>query len=107
MPGNGYDRAWHPERLQSDGYDQERFLLDVDDSGGAPAICRGARIDEHQKRQVAPRGPMHLIEPVRWRVLAGKDVWHEFNCTNYHTLFGEGAYYAPNLTKITLHRGEA
>jgi nitric oxide reductase subunit C len=37
----------------------------------------------------------------------GKDVWHENNCINCHTLFGEGAYYAPDLTKIAQHRGEA
>jgi nitric oxide reductase subunit C len=37
----------------------------------------------------------------------GQDVWHKYNCINCHTLFGEGAYYAPDLTKITQHRGEA
>ncbi len=37
-------------------------------------------------------------------VIAGKDVWHRYNCTNCHTLFGEGAYYAPDLTKITNQR---
>jgi len=36
----------------------------------------------------------------------GKDVWHKYNCINCHTLLGEGAYYAPDLTKITQHRGE-
>lgn len=40
-------------------------------------------------------------------VIAGKDIWHRENCINCHTLFGEGAYYAPDLTKITQHRGEA
>jgi len=34
-------------------------------------------------------------------------VWHKYNCINCHTLFGEGAYYAPDLTKITQLRGEA
>lgn len=38
-------------------------------------------------------------------VLRGKTVWHENNCVNCHTLLGEGAYYAPDLTKITDHRG--
>lgn len=41
------------------------------------------------------------------QVTHGKDVWHKYNCINCHTLFGEGAYYAPDLTKITQHRGEA
>jgi nitric oxide reductase subunit C len=40
-------------------------------------------------------------------VLAGKDHWHKGNCVNCHTLLGEGAYYAPDLTQITLQRGEA
>ena len=39
------------------------------------------------------------------QVTRGKDVWHEYNCINCHTLFGEGAYYAPDLTKITQLRG--
>src|SRR5690554_6036116 len=40
-------------------------------------------------------------------VVAGQRVWHRYNCINCHTLFGEGAYYAPDLTKIAEHRGEA
>jgi nitric oxide reductase subunit C len=40
-------------------------------------------------------------------VIEGKHVWHRNNCINCHTLFGEGAYYAPDLTKITQQRGEA
>ncbi|QAA92460.1 c-type cytochrome [Pollutimonas thiosulfatoxidans] len=38
-------------------------------------------------------------------VVRGQDVWHANNCINCHTIFGEGAYYAPDLTKITQHRG--
>lgn len=38
-------------------------------------------------------------------VIAGKHVWHRKNCINCHTLLGEGAYYAPDLTKITQQRG--
>ncbi len=37
----------------------------------------------------------------------GNAVWHANNCVNCHTLLGEGAYYAPDLTKITKHRGAA
>lgn len=40
-------------------------------------------------------------------VVAGKDVWHRKNCINCHTLLGEGAYYAPDLTQITSQRGPA
>jgi nitric oxide reductase subunit C len=39
------------------------------------------------------------------RVVAGKQAWHRYNCTNCHTLLGEGAYYAPDLTKIAQQRG--
>lgn len=39
------------------------------------------------------------------QVQSGRDVWHKYNCVNCHTLFGEGAYYAPDLTKITQLRG--
>ncbi|HSJ14467.1 MAG TPA: c-type cytochrome [Longimicrobiales bacterium] len=40
-------------------------------------------------------------------VLEGQDVWHRKNCINCHTLLGEGAYFAPDLTRITAHRGRA
>lgn len=46
-------------------------------------------------------------ENITPQVTHGKDVWHKYNCINCHTLFGEGAYYAPDLTKITQHRGKA
>ena len=41
------------------------------------------------------------------KVIAGKSVWHRRNCINCHTLLGEGAYYAPDLTQITAQRGAA
>jgi nitric oxide reductase subunit C len=41
------------------------------------------------------------------QVKAGMHVWHSYNCVNCHTIFGEGAYYAPDLTNITKQRGEA
>lgn len=40
-------------------------------------------------------------------VIEGKHIWHRKNCINCHTLLGEGAYYAPDLTKITQQRGAA
>jgi nitric oxide reductase subunit C len=46
-------------------------------------------------------------ENITPQVTRGKDVWHDNNCINCHTLFGEGAYYAPDLTKIAEHRGES
>ncbi|HLS81337.1 MAG TPA: c-type cytochrome [Steroidobacter sp.] len=44
-------------------------------------------------------------ENITDEVRGGQDVWHKYNCVNCHTLFGEGAYYAPDLTKITQLRG--
>lgn len=38
-------------------------------------------------------------------VVRGQNVWHANNCINCHTILGEGAYYAPDLTKITQMRG--
>jgi len=38
-------------------------------------------------------------------VVRGLTVWERYNCENCHTLMGEGAYYAPDLTKIVGQRG--
>ena len=62
----------------------------------------GLTLDSH--RQFATLTNAENITP---QVKQGQDVWHKYNCINCHTLFGEGAYYAPDLTKITQHRGEA
>ncbi|MCC7377239.1 MAG: cytochrome c [Verrucomicrobiales bacterium] len=40
-------------------------------------------------------------------VARGKVIWEANNCMGCHTLFGEGAYYAPELTKVVDRRGEA
>ena len=60
----------------------------------------GLTIDSH--RQFPQLTNAQNLTPA---VLHGKDVWHKNNCINCHTLFGEGAYYAPDLTKIAQHRG--
>jgi nitric oxide reductase subunit C len=39
-------------------------------------------------------------------VIAGKKIWENNNCMGCHTLFGEGAYYAPELTKTVERRGK-
>lgn len=41
------------------------------------------------------------------QVIRGKDLWDSKNCMGCHTLLGEGAYYAPELTKVYERRGEA
>lgn len=60
----------------------------------------GLTIDSH--RQFPKLTNAQNITPA---VTHGKDVWHKNNCINCHTLFGEGAYYAPDLTKIAQLRG--
>ena len=39
-------------------------------------------------------------------VARGKELWERSNCMGCHTLFGEGAYYAPELTRVVERRGE-
>jgi nitric oxide reductase subunit C len=39
-------------------------------------------------------------------VIRGKHLWDKNNCMGCHTLLGEGAYYAPELTKVFERRGE-
>ncbi len=63
------------------------LALTVDSHRKIPALTNAAAIDA--------------------TVIAGKDVWHRQNCINCHTLLGEGAYYAPDLTQITAQRGAA
>lgn len=68
------------------------------------ALCAvlfiGMTIDSHRKF-----GDLTNADQLTPEVIHGKDVWHKYNCVNCHTLLGEGAYYAPDLTKIAQHRG--
>lgn len=34
-------------------------------------------------------------------VNAGKKVWHKYDCIGCHTIFGNGSYFAPDMTKTT------
>ncbi|AKJ30880.1 c-type cytochrome [Caldimonas brevitalea] len=70
-------------------------------TGIAAVVFLGLTVDSH--RQFPTLTNEAQLTP---QVIAGKDVWHKYNCVNCHTLFGEGAYYAPDLTKIAKHRGE-
>jgi len=38
-------------------------------------------------------------------VVRGKHLWDSSNCMGCHTLLGEGAYYAPELTRVYERRG--
>ena len=64
-------------------------------------IFTALTIDSHRKFPALTHAD--AITPA---VIQGKHVWHRKNCINCHTLLGEGAYYAPDLTKITQQRGE-
>ncbi len=57
-------------------------------------------IDGHRKF-----GALTHADQITPEVIEGKHVWHRKNCINCHTLLGEGAYYAPDLTKIAEQRG--
>ena len=61
----------------------------------------GLTIDSHRQF-----GRLTHEEKLTPEVVAGKHVWHRKDCINCHTLLGEGAYYAPDLTKIAQLRGE-
>ena len=61
----------------------------------------GLTIDTH--RHIPKQTNEHLITP---EVVAGKKIWEDNNCMGCHTLFGEGAYYAPELTKTVERRGK-
>lgn len=60
----------------------------------------GMTIDSH--RQFPKLTHAENITPA---VNACQDVWHKYHCINCHTLFGEGTYYARDLTKIAQLRG--
>ena len=39
-------------------------------------------------------------------VARGKHIWEKNNCMGCHTIMGEGAYYAPELTNVIKRRSE-
>ncbi|HEX3274264.1 MAG TPA: c-type cytochrome [Gemmatimonadales bacterium] len=69
-------------------------------SGLFALIFLGMTVDTH--RQIPKLTNEAALTP---EVIQGKHVWHRKNCINCHTLLGEGAYFAPDLTKITQQRG--
>lgn len=53
-------------------------------------------------RQVPARSHEDQLTP---EVVAGKTLWDKNNCMGCHTILGEGAYYAPELTQVVARRG--
>lgn len=39
-------------------------------------------------------------------IVEGKRIWQSYACVDCHTILGNGAYYAPDLTKVYKTRGE-
>lgn len=76
-------------------------LFAIVSTGLATVAFLGLTVDSHTRF-----GELTNAQNNTPQVQAGQDVWHKYNCVNCHTLFGEGAYYAPDLTKITQLRGE-
>lgn len=45
-------------------------------------------------------------EKLTEEVVAGKKVWHKYNCNDCHTILGFGGYYAPDMTKAYFRLGD-
>jgi nitric oxide reductase subunit C len=80
---------------------RQAALFSIGATGLFTAVFIGLTIHSHM---VFPR--LTNAGNITDDVIAGKDLWHARNCVNCHTLMGEGAYYAPDLTQITIQRGE-
>lgn len=50
-------------------------------------------------KQLDKRAP-EITEEVN----AGKMLWHKYDCIGCHTIFGNGSYFAPDLTKTTVNK---
>lgn len=74
----------------------------VGGTGLCSAAFIGLTVDTF--RQVPQLTHSEQITPA---VAHGKELWEKHNCMGCHTILGEGAYYAPELTKVFERRGEA
>jgi len=61
---------------------------------GLTIYSLGAAQDQSHSENITPQ------------VVQGKKIWESNNCMGCHTLFGEGGYYAPELTKVIERKGE-
>ena len=53
-------------------------------------------------REIPARQNQDQMTPA---VVRGKHIWDRNNCMGCHTILGEGAYYAPELTRVVERRG--
>lgn len=49
--------------------------------------------------QLDDRAPVITAE-----IDAGKKVWHKYDCIGCHTILGNGSYFAPDMTKVTVRK---
>jgi nitric oxide reductase subunit C len=74
------------------------FLLGTVSSA---VLFLAATWDTH--RQVAVLSNVDKLDD---RVVAGKRAFEKYNCNDCHTILGFGAYYAPDLTRVTQRIGD-
>jgi nitric oxide reductase subunit C len=60
----------------------------------------GLTVDTHRQVQT-----LSHADKLSDQVVAGKRVWHRYNCNDCHTILGFGSYYAPDMTKVYWRRG--
>jgi nitric oxide reductase subunit C len=44
------------------------------------------------------------VPPITEEVSRGKMLWHKYDCIGCHTIFGNGSYFGPDLTKTTRNK---
>jgi nitric oxide reductase subunit C len=74
---------------------------------GGTALCAVAFIGAHRRHLQPHPGKQTNASQITPAVARGKELWDSSNCMGCHTLLGEGAYYAPELTKVFERRGPA
>jgi len=63
------------------------------------ALFLGLTVDTHRQIQ-----SLTHADQLNEQVVAGKRVWHKYNCNDCHTILGFGGYYAPDMTKVFWRR---
>ncbi|HSI77156.1 MAG TPA: cytochrome c [Lunatimonas sp.] len=54
---------------------------------------------------LAPSNDQTNHHNITEQVIKGKHIWEANNCMGCHSIMGEGAYYAPELTKVIDRKG--
>lgn len=54
-------------------------------------------------KQMPVRTNQDMLTP---QVVEGKRAWQKYNCNDCHTILGIGGYYAPDITKVAVYRGD-